>query len=412
MVSATDHMTYIHEKVNPILEALVTAVLLERPDDPVHFMIKWLSEQTTEKLNNGQEVERLQNEIERLKARQRELQNLTNEAGGSAGALSEKPPDQVKSAAASTEAPAALDEEEEEEDDDDDVVDELPSPSAYKSRQRASVSAEAYGDWNKKKEFIPIMHEKTEQQEALIKEKLASSFMFCNLDDNDKKTIANAMKITEVAEGDKVINEGDEGDCLYVIASGVVDCFKKIEGEELLVKTCTVGDAFGELALLYNCPRAASVVCKEAATLLELDRETFNHIVRDSSVRKRELHDKFLQSVKILKNLNVFERGRISEALRITTFEPGDYILRQGDPGNDFYIIEEGECHVTKSTDGVDVKVNDHMQGDYFGELALLKNEPRAANVIATTRVKCVTLDRRTFNRLLGPLEAVLQREY
>jgi len=108
-------------EVNPILEALATAVLLERPDDPVHFMIKWLSEQTTEKLNTGQELERLQNEIERLKARQRELQNLSNAAGGSEGALSEEPPDQGKSAAASTEAPAALDDEEEEEDDDDDM---------------------------------------------------------------------------------------------------------------------------------------------------------------------------------------------------------------------------------------------------------------------------------------------------
>lgn len=429
MVSATDHMTYIHEKVNPILEALVTAVLLERPDDPVNFMIKWLSEQTPEKLNTAQEVERLQVEIERLKAKQRDLQNVTSVQSGSAEA-SDKPPEPPKrtsddapaapaagTPAATLEAPAPaaaapVEEEEEEEDDDDDVVDELPPPDAYKPGQRASVSAEAYGEWNKKKEFVPVVHEKSDQQVQIINEKLSSSFMFMNLEPSDKQTVINAIKVTEVAEGVKIINEGDEGDCLYVIASGVVDCYKNIKGEELMVKTCTVGDAFGELALLYNCPRAASVVCREAATLLELDRETFNHIVRDSSIRKRELHDNFLKSVKILKNLDAFERGRIADALRITHFEPGDYILRQGDPGNDFYIVEEGQCHVTKSVDGEEQKVNDHLEGDYFGELALLKNEPRAANVIATTKVKCVTLDRRTFNRLLGPVQNVLDREY
>jgi len=430
MVSATDHMTYIHEKVNPILEALVTAVLLERPDDPVNFMIKWLSEQSPEKLNTAQEVERLQVEIERLRAKQRDLQNVASAQTGSAEA-SDKPPGQAKGTTddapgagaagapgAALESPASaataspVDDEEEEEDEDDDVVDEIPPPSSYKKGQRASVSAEAYGEWNKKKEFVPVVHEKSEDQIEIINEKLSSSFMFMNLEPKDKQTVIDAIKVTEVAEGEKIIQEGDEGDCLYVIASGVVECYKNIEGEERLVKTCTVGDAFGELALLYNCPRAASVLCKEAATLLALDRETFNHIVKDSSIRKRELHDNFLKSVKILKNLDAFERGRIADALRVTHFEQGDYILRQGDQGDDFFIIEEGQCHATKLTDGEEQKVHEHVEGDYFGELALMKNEPRAANVIATTKVKCVALDRKTFNRLLGPIENVLQREY
>lgn len=57
-------------------------------------------------------------------------------------------------------------------------------------------------------------------------------------------------------------------------------CIKQGDEEEKMLKVCEVGDVFGELALLYNVPRAASVEAKTDCTLLRLDRETFNHIVK------------------------------------------------------------------------------------------------------------------------------------
>ncbi len=65
--------------------------------------------------------------------------------------------------------------------------------------------------------------------------------------------------------GEKVINEGDNGDFLFVIEKGALNCTKSVNGEEKVVKTVNEGDVFGELALLYNCPRAASVVAKDAS---------------------------------------------------------------------------------------------------------------------------------------------------
>jgi len=65
---------------------------------------------------------------------------------------------------------------------------------------------------------------------------------------------------------------------MWVIEEGTLECFKTINGEEKLVKTCVRGDLFGELALLYNCPRAASCVAKEHCKMWELDRETFTAI--------------------------------------------------------------------------------------------------------------------------------------
>ncbi len=79
--------------------------------------------------------------------------------------------------------------------------------------------------------------------------------------------------------------QGDDGDCLYVIENGVFHCkiARKDTGDEIVVKTCEPGDAFGELALLYNCPRAASVDSTTDALMWKLDRETFNAIVKDAA---------------------------------------------------------------------------------------------------------------------------------
>jgi len=409
MVSATDHMTYIHERVNPVLEALVTAVLLERPDDPVNFMIRWLTEQAPDKTNTPEEIDQIRTEIERLKAKQKELQEqlgCTDNEKGPSGSGTDKPRDAIQ------ETEEAQEDEEEEEEDDDDYVDELPPPESYKKGPRTSVSAEAYGEWNKKEEFIPPVIEKSAEQEKIIYEKINSSFMFCNLNDKEKKIVVDAVKIVTVEVGERIIQEGDEGNCLYVIQDGVFDFYKVIGGEEKLVKTSCAGEAFGELALLYNCPRAASVQCKEASVLLELDRQTFNSIVKDASMKKREMYESFLKSVEILKSLNPFEIGQLADALRVLEFNDGDYVIKEGDIGHDFFIVEEGIAKVTKNVDGEEQDVNSHNSGEFFGELALLNDAPRAASITASGTLKCVSIDRKTFSGLLGPLSGLMQRDY
>lgn len=108
-----------------------------------------------------------------------------------------------------------------------------------------------------------------------------------------------------------------------------------------------------------------------------------------------------------------YERNSLADALRQEKYSAGDTIVKQGDPGDKFFIIEEGECCATKSFVGGQKpqEVMQYKSGDYFGELALLKNEPRAANILAKTEVKVLSVDRRTFKRLLGPLEDMLKRQ-
>lgn len=107
-----------------------------------------------------------------------------------------------------------------------------------------------------------------------------------------------------------------------------------------------------------------------------------------------------------------YERSKISDAIKEEKYQVGDHVIKQGDQGNVFYIIVEGEAVATKTFEpGQPPKeVMHYKPGDYFGELALLKNEPRAANVIAKTKLKVVSLERNSFRRLLGPLDTILKR--
>lgn len=96
------------------------------------------------------------------------------------------------------------------------------------------------------------------------------------------------MQEVNYKAGDKVISQGEDGEVLYVVDSGELDCFKSKEnGGDVHLKVYREGEAFGELALLYNAPRAATIKAKTNVTLFGLDRETFNYIVKDAASRKR-----------------------------------------------------------------------------------------------------------------------------
>merc|ERR1712203_885848 len=102
-------------------------------------------------------------------------------------------------------------------------------------------------------------------------------------------------------------------------------------------------------ALLYNCPRAASVESKGDSVCWQLDRDTFTHIVKDGAQKKRQRYDAFLGKVPLLASMDAYERSQLADALRTESYETGAAIVNQGDVGSTFYIIEEGEAVATKN---------------------------------------------------------------
>lgn len=405
---------YIQEKVNPVLEALVTAVLLERPDDPSFFMLRWLCEQTKsldgaeqgQRTSTAEEIETVQTEIKRLQERKSELLAILGgfEDSGLASGMDVKSERSTK---------ANEESEEEEEEEDEDEVDDLPE-NLKPIRPRQSVSAEAYGAWNQKCAFNAPVYEKSDDQKARIEKCLAPNFLFQALEKKDLATIILAFQEKVVEPGETVIQEGEDGQSMLLIEEGVTECFKKQNDEQKLVKTCVAGDIFGELALLYNCPRAATVVCKDKATLWELDRETFNNIVKDAAAGRRETLSHFLKEVPLFSSIDEYELMTIADAMKVLVLEEGTEIIKQGDSGDCFFIVMEGECVAMKAfVEGQEPqKVMTHKLGDYFGELSLISNAPRAASVVASTpNVQLMSMDRKTFKRLMGPIVDILRRE-
>lgn len=128
--------------------------------------------------------------------------------------------------------------------------------------------------------------------------------------------------------------------------------------------------------------------------------------------KKREKYENFLKSVEILAEIDPYELSQVSDALQIKKVKAGEAIIKQKETGDVFYMLEEGEAYAEKefADNGKAEKVKDYNKGSYFGELALIKNEPRAASVIAKTDCRLLSLDRMSFKRLLGPIENILKR--
>lgn len=377
---------YLNKNVRPVLEALAEAVVTEKPDDCVGFMLDWLLNFSGQKASHQVNMEK------------QELQELRKELKK----LKKKYTEHDKEMEVETDS-------ENSENEDADEVDDLITINAKRLTNvgRSSVSAEVYGKYYKKENFVPKIVNKTNDQKQRLANIVNKSFVFSNLEEKDLNTVLDAMEEKKFKLGESAINEGEKGDLLYVVEKGELDCTKKNLG---YLKTYVEGESFGELALLYNAPRAATITPKTDCTLWALDRETFNHIVKDSAIKKREQYESFLKSMSILKDVNPYELSQICDALKTVNFNKGETIIKENDEGDKFFILVEGEAYAEKEFKNKIEKVMNYLPGNYFGELALIKNEPRAASVIASTKCKLISLDRKSFKRLLGPIENILKR--
>jgi len=174
------------------------------------------------------------------------------------------------------------------------------------------------------------------------------------------------------------------------------------------VDTLTAGRCVGELALLYNAPRAATVQCsKGPAVVWCVDRGSFRKALMEVHTASTDENLRLLRKCELLAPLLSSELELIDQALEMKVFAENECIFKMGDEGDRFYIVKSGEVGGT-AKDGTTFSLT---VGGFFGERALLTNEPRAATVTAKSKeVECLTLSRDDFTILLGPLEDIMTR--
>ncbi|XP_027858075.1 mitochondrial carnitine/acylcarnitine carrier protein isoform X3 [Xiphophorus couchianus] len=304
------------------------------------------------------------------------------------------------------------------ENDEDEEVKEAPKARTGRSR-RVAVCAEAYdpdddADDNTEPQ---VVHPKTEEQRQRLQDACKDILLFKTLEKEQFSEVLDAMFEVLVKPQDHIIDQGDDGDNFYVIDKGVYDIFVAKDGVNVCVGKYNNKGSFGELALMYNTPRAATIVATEEGALWGLDRATFHRLIVKNNAKKRRTYEAFIECVPLLNCLELSERMKIVDVLGARTFSNGDRIIAQGDKADCFYIVESGEVKILIKTktkagkqDNTEVEVARCSRGQYFGELALVTNKPRAASVYAVGETKCLVIDIQAFERLLGPCMDIMKR--
>lgn len=243
---------------------------------------------------------------------------------------------------------------------------------------------------------------------------------------NIAKEVLQNSRRTSVAKGENVIIQGDVvADTFFIVESGsfavtVLEQAKKRSymqlkrsdsttgvAKEKRLGTIKSGQSFGELALLYSAPRAATVTALEDSEVLVLDRLSFKEIVRKTAMRKNKEYVRYLDSLPLLRDLTAAERRSLSTALESRHCVKGDAIFSAGDPSQCLYIlldgkVEEVEVVGTKKKKKVMTASYAKKQWKYLGKEALVSTKPYFTTVtVETPTASLLVLDRNAFGMLI-----------
>nr|XP_021551810.1 cGMP-dependent protein kinase 1 [Neomonachus schauinslandi] len=210
---------------------------------------------------------------------------------------------------------------------------------------------------------------KSPQSKDLIKEAILDNDFMKNLELSQIQEIVDCMYPVEYGKDSCIIKEGDVGSLVYVMEDGKVEVTK--EG----VKLCTMGPGkvFGELAILYNCTRTATVKTLVNVKLWAIDRQCFQTIMMRTGLIKHTEYMEFLKSVPTFQSLPEEILSKLADVLEETHYENGEYIIRQGARGDTFFIISKGTVNVTREDSPSEdpIFLRTLGKGDWFGEKAL-----------------------------------------
>jgi CRP-like cAMP-binding protein/Zn-dependent protease len=227
---------------------------------------------------------------------------------------------------------------------------------------------------------------------------------FDDLPEEVLSDLAGRVRLRIFHTGEPVFRQGDRPDAFYIVRTGTV----RIEDEDpetsdtRVLRTMGRGESFGEMGLLGGHRRQATVRAVGEVELFEVDKGTFDRLLAEDMRAPEFGHT--MQALAELRELSVFH-GLDSEQLNIIlehgewiTAAHGDELITQGEPGDRFYVIQSGRAEIVR--DGA--VLDSVSKGMYFGEVALLREVPRTATVVASTPMRLFVLDREGFELVVA----------
>ncbi len=232
--------------------------------------------------------------------------------------------------------------------------------------------------------------------------------LFAELSDEDLTELCKHIKLRRFMKNSPIVRQGDKGDNFYTIVSGKAKIVVTgNNGVEKTLGTLSTGDSFGETALIEKGPRTASIITLSQTAVFEISREGFEKFLASNAENREKITGK-IRLGKMLLASSVFSfmsQKQISyliKNLKPEKIKAGTVVFKQGDEGNKFYLIQEGNIHLERFDNSLKTLDIILKPGNFFGEMALVKNIPRTATAEAVSDSILFTLDKESFCNVIG----------
>ena len=205
-----------------------------------------------------------------------------------------------------------------------------------------------------------------------------------------------------VPAGEWLIHQGAPADAFFILLEGSVSIWKKGENEvdAQWVVNFGPGTSFGEIGLLKNVARTASVKAEEKSKVLRFSEEEFATLVGERDLTAHDLrslyYSRYIRSM-LRTSLSGISEAFAPESMSWKSFADGEVVFHQGDHADAFYIIVEGEAEVSATRGDTSVTLARLSAGEFFGELGILNSHPRNASVLARGELKTLCIERSVF---------------
>ena len=244
---------------------------------------------------------------------------------------------------------------------------------------------------------MPEIEAKPLETVEWILECVSDNLLFLKLDRNQKERVVQRMQLIDVPKGSCLIKQGDKNaQTFYVTEQGTFDIL--VDGVK--VGQYKRGGCFGELALLYDSPRAATILATSLSKVWEVNRNAFRYEIEQASKQRNDANINFLKKVDLFKPLLKEELQLVADALEVKKYKQDSIIINEGEVGDKFYIIVKGICTWSKSNG----EKGDLKAPSFFGERALRTKSKRAATITAKTKITLYEMTKTDFDQLLGPV--------
>lgn len=233
---------------------------------------------------------------------------------------------------------------------------------------------------------------------------------FEDLNEKLVSKVVDQAFLLQFLPGQLICRQGDYEDTFYVILAGEVEVSAQTHYDTTIVLgTIPQGDFFGEMGPISGHPRTANITAVTKTVVLQLPKTLFLQVLRSSPAIKSRIDRKYierslrthLRQVSLFSSLSEEVLEKLSEKVELISFDKDDVIIRQGDEGDCLYLVRGGFVKVSAGP-LEDEKILTYLrEGSYFGEMALIGEEKRTANVVAMTDVEAVRIDKADFQEIM-----------